>query len=78
VLIDHSSVSRRHARVSVGGTDAVIEDLGSRNGTFVNGQRVDVPIKLHDGDVIGIGPVTIVVEGWTGGSTETSPRAASD
>jgi DNA-binding winged helix-turn-helix (wHTH) protein len=79
VFIDHASVSRRHARVSVGGTDVVIEDLRSRNGTFVNGQRVDVPITLRDGDVIGLGPVTIVVEGCPpGGSTETSPRAASD
>ena len=78
VLIDHSSVSRHHARVSVGETDVVIEDLGSRNGTFVNGQRVDVPMKLRDGDVIGLGPVTIVVEGRPqGGSTETAPRAES-
>jgi DNA-binding winged helix-turn-helix (wHTH) protein len=76
VLIDHSSVSRRHARLSVKGTDVVVEDLGSRNGTFVNGQRVDAPLKLRDGDVIGLGPVTIVVEGFlAGGSTETQPRA---
>jgi DNA-binding winged helix-turn-helix (wHTH) protein len=76
VLIDHTSVSRRHARVSVGGADAVIEDLGSRNGTFVNGQRVEAPLKLRDGDVIGLGPVTIVVKGYLlGGSTETNPRA---
>jgi DNA-binding winged helix-turn-helix (wHTH) protein len=76
VLIDHTSVSRRHARVSIGGTDAIIEDLGSRNGTFVNGQPVDAPLKLRDGDVIGLGPITIVVEGFSNnGSTETQPRA---
>ena len=75
VPIDHASVSRRHAQVSVGGMDAVREDLRSRNGTFVNGHRVDVPVKLHDGDVIGLGPVTVVVEGTQpGGSTETSPE----
>jgi pSer/pThr/pTyr-binding forkhead associated (FHA) protein len=62
--------------VSIGGTDAIIEDLGSRNGTFVNGQPVDAPLKLRDGDVIGLGPITIVVEGFSNnGSTETHPRA---
>jgi DNA-binding winged helix-turn-helix (wHTH) protein len=76
VPIDHASVSRRHAQVSVGGFDAVIEDLRSRNGTFLNGRRVEVPTELHDGDVVGLGPVTLVVEGsLPGGSTETTPRA---
>jgi hypothetical protein len=79
VPIDHASVSRRHAQVSVGGTSAVIEDLRSRNGTFVNGRRVETPTELHDGDVIGLGPVTIVVEGTQpGGSTQTNPERSSN
>jgi len=43
-------VSRRHARVSHSGADAVVEDLGSRNGTFVNGNQIHGPTRLVPGD----------------------------
>lgn len=57
VHIDHPSVSRRHARIVVGPTSAVIEDLGSRNGTFLDGRRVATRACLDHGAVVGFGPV---------------------
>jgi pSer/pThr/pTyr-binding forkhead associated (FHA) protein len=52
-------VSRRHARVSPSGTGAVVEDLGSRNGTFVNGNQTHGPTRLEPGDQLQLG-VTLV------------------
>jgi DNA-binding winged helix-turn-helix (wHTH) protein len=70
VHIEHGSVSRRHARVSVRGGMAVLEDLQSRNGTFVGGRRIESPVELHDGDIIGLGPVTLTFQKLTSpGST---------
>lgn len=61
VLIDHPSVSRRHASLSVGAGGAVLRDLGSRNGTFLNGRRVEGPVKIDSGAVIGLGPITLTL-----------------
>ena len=55
VCIDRTEVSRCHARVMVNGTTATVEDLGSKNGTFLNGQRLHQPAVLTDGDEIWIG-----------------------
>ena len=52
-------VSRRHARVTPSGSGAVVEDLGSRNGTFVNGQGIHGPTRLEPGDQLQLG-VTLV------------------
>jgi pSer/pThr/pTyr-binding forkhead associated (FHA) protein len=52
-------VSRRHALVTPTGPGAVVEDLGSRNGTFVNGQDVHGPTRLEPGDQLQLG-VTLV------------------
>jgi pSer/pThr/pTyr-binding forkhead associated (FHA) protein len=52
-------VSRRHARVSQRGDGAVVEDLGSRNGTFVNGNQIHGPTRLVPGDQLQLG-VTLV------------------
>src|SRR6478736_5980166 len=43
VWIDDESVSRRHARISIGDAGASIEDLGSKNGTYVDGKRIRSP-----------------------------------
>lgn len=51
-----SRVSRRHAVVHVDERAATIEDLGSRNGTFLRGQRVERASEIQPGDVVGIGP----------------------
>jgi DNA-binding winged helix-turn-helix (wHTH) protein len=54
-------VSRHHARITVGGDRAVLEDLGSKNGTFVSGERVDGTRELFDGDEIRVGRQDVVL-----------------
>jgi pSer/pThr/pTyr-binding forkhead associated (FHA) protein len=58
VLITDSA-SRRHAEVYAEGVDFCVRDLGSKNGTFVNGQPVTRPHMLRPGDRIGVGTSTI-------------------
>jgi serine protease Do len=64
LLLDDPQVSRRHAVVRAIDGKLEVEDLGSANGTFVNGARVDEPQRLGSGDEIAIGPV--VLEAHTG------------
>jgi DNA-binding winged helix-turn-helix (wHTH) protein len=67
ICIDRTAVSRAHARVVVTGTTATIEDLGSKNGTYLNGARLQRPAVLTNGDDIWIGRsvarLRFVVEG---------------
>lgn len=59
VPVDSPRASRRHARVTAEGDRAVLEDLGSKNGTFVNGERIDGPRTLRPGDRIEVGGVAV-------------------
>lgn len=61
VRIDAGTVSRHHARVVVSGAHATIEDLGSKNGTAVRGERISTVTELHDGDEVFLGSVSLVV-----------------
>lgn len=73
VWIDAQSVSRRHARVMVASGLATLEDLGSKNGTFVNGVRLSSPVALRDGDELRIGQVPMTLKVYTKpSSTETA------
>ena len=68
-------VSRHHARLTVRAGRAVLEDLGSRNGTAVDGRPIDGPAELAPGDTIEVGPEEIVFLGPGGsGSTVTDRR----
>ena len=59
VLVD-DRVSRRHATIHVqGDREFWLVDLGSRNGTYLNGRRVGQPTRLRDGDRIQVGPFTL-------------------
>lgn len=58
--LEDPNASRRHSRVLAEGDAYVIEDLGSRNGTFVNGARVVQREALRDGDVVRIGGTEFV------------------
>lgn len=60
IQLDHGRVSRQHARIVVGQGKAVLEDLGSKNGTFVRGEPVKGPEELGDGDEICIGSFVLV------------------
>lgn len=73
--VDHASVSRRHARISFRSKTAALDDLGSRNGMFRVGNRVERPQELADGDVIGLGPVTLVFERLGAAGTTESDLA---
>lgn len=55
VFIDEISVSRQHAKITVSGKTAVLEDLDSRNGTFHDGKRIDAPLELYDGTEFQLG-----------------------
>jgi pSer/pThr/pTyr-binding forkhead associated (FHA) protein len=55
-------VSSRHAAIVRRGETFLLRDLGSTNGTFVNGRRISGEVALQDGDVIGFGPQGPTVE----------------
>ena len=75
VWIDSTHVSRHHARIVVTATATSIEDLGSKNGTFVNRARVCGVQPLADRDEIDLGPERLVVRILAGAvSTRTQPR----
>jgi DNA-binding winged helix-turn-helix (wHTH) protein len=59
--VDSLKVSRRHARIVVHGGRATLEDLGSKNGTFLRGRRLAEPVLLADGDEICVGGQVLVV-----------------
>jgi len=72
IVLDSASVSRRHARVVVDDGAPRVEDLGSKNGTWVNGRRIDSPAVLDDGDEVRFGSVRwLVRRAWEAASTET-------
>ena len=58
VRIDSATLSRNHARIVVTNGDATLEDLGSKNGTHLNGRRVTQLASLKDTDQIQVGSVT--------------------
>jgi hypothetical protein len=60
ISVASSKVSRRHARILVERGRAILEDLGSRNGTFLGERRIDAPVELRHGDRIVIGPVELI------------------
>lgn len=61
ICFDLRWVSRTHARIRLEGGHYVLEDAGSKNGVFVNGQRVTEPRPLEDGDRIQIAPGTELI-----------------
>jgi predicted component of type VI protein secretion system len=61
VAINDAEVSRKHARLTFQGGKFVIDDLGSTNGTFVNGQRLAGPVVLKAGDVVSLGEQIVLM-----------------
>lgn len=75
VSLDSPKVSRRHARITVSGGRAILDDLESKNGSFIGGTRITAPTTLASGDEIRIGPFTLRCRMSLGmGSTETEMR----
>ncbi|MBN8655441.1 MAG: FHA domain-containing protein [Anaerolineae bacterium] len=79
VAINDSEVSRKHARLMFQGGKYVLEDLGSTNGTFVNGQRLAGPVVLKAGDVVSLGEQIVLMYDAIAadvGATVAVPRKA--
>ena len=72
IHVDHESVSRRHARVVVTRQGATVEDLGSKNGTYVGSDRITAPTALEDRDRVRFGSVSLTFRNWSIGATTRS------
>lgn len=73
VRIDDPRLSRNHARFTVEGRQLLVEELGSRNGILVDGQRISGRTFLHHGQVVVCGPVVLMV---SIDETQPHPRQA--
>lgn len=72
VCLDAAGVSRRHAQIVVDGGRAILKDLGSKNGTLLNGESVSGTRDLQDGDALRLGSVQLLFRSLPfGGSTAT-------
>lgn len=61
IILDDTGVSRHHVELRVDGTNMVATDLGSTNGTFVNGERIKTPTQLPDGATVRLGRTRLTV-----------------
>jgi pSer/pThr/pTyr-binding forkhead associated (FHA) protein len=74
LFLDSPGVSRRHALIRIDGERAKVEDLGSKNGTYMRDRRVNSPTPLADGDVVRVGSVELTLRAVRArGSTRTEP-----
>lgn len=81
LTLEDTGVSRHHARLRVGDDGApVVEDLGSVNGTYVNGERIGGERRLADGDEVQIGTTAIAIQGAGAATlpTEIAPAPARE
>jgi DNA-binding winged helix-turn-helix (wHTH) protein len=78
-FVDDRSISRRHARVVVADDGATVQDLDSKNGTFLEGRKVSTAVPLADGDKLKVGSITLTVRIFAvPESTETGAGADMD
>lgn len=75
VWVGHASVSREHARLVVFGDKAEIEDLGSKNGTWLGSRRVEGRVPLADGDEVRVGEVRLLYRGPAAGLSGVTKSA---
>jgi DNA-binding winged helix-turn-helix (wHTH) protein len=61
VVLDSATVSRHHARLTITGDEVIVEDLGSKNGTWVGQASVHGPTVVRDGDHLRLGSVVVIV-----------------
>jgi len=78
IMIPSMKVSRHHAKITVEHDVASLEDLGSKNGTYLNGTKIQEPVQLDGGDLVGVGCVTetvLVVDSLGRRTTESDSEA---
>ena len=73
LTIEDEEISRRHAVVRPGDGGIEIEDLGSTNGTYVNGSRIEGPTRLAGGDTVKLGRSVLEVESARAAATVAAP-----
>jgi pilus assembly protein CpaF len=77
IVLSNPKVSRRHAKVVTRNGGLYVEDLGSTNGTFLNGSRIDGEKRLAAGDVVEVGPFKVRIEEGAAKATEATPAGES-
>lgn len=75
--IESASVSRRHARIVISEGRATLEDLGSKNGTFLRGQRITSAVVLASGEEIRVGVVPLCFRAFEAADSTRTPPARS-
>ena len=76
IRLESATVSRRHARIVVSNDGAVLEDFGSKNGTYHNDTRVTESVPLRNGDHIRLGSIRLLFNVRESDSTETQVESA--
>jgi FHA domain len=71
VVVDDPEISRRHAAMRPAGDTVEVEDLGSLNGTWVNGARIETRVLLTPGDVVQLGTSQLELAPVPASATET-------
>ena len=74
VIIDWPGVSRQHARIVVASDKATLEDLGSKNGTYLREQKVTTATPLADGDLFRLGRLVPWSSGWCEAPCRPAPK----
>ena len=78
IVINDRETSRHHLRLMLSGDTLTIEDLGSTNGTFVNGKRVSGVTPLQNGDMIGLGETVTLALEKVSAPAEEAPSSLGD
>ncbi|HBN77636.1 MAG TPA: hypothetical protein DD473_17855 [Planctomycetaceae bacterium] len=63
IRVNSTEVSRHHCEIHVRGTDVIVKDLGSRNGTFINGEAIFGEVPIHPGDTLHVGSMVFELAG---------------
>jgi pSer/pThr/pTyr-binding forkhead associated (FHA) protein len=79
LTIPDEQASPRHAALRIVGGELQLEDLGSSDGTWVDGERIEEPVILRDGVTLRVGTTTFIVEidARTGDRNRTQPKLAT-
>jgi pSer/pThr/pTyr-binding forkhead associated (FHA) protein len=62
LMLDRAGISKRHAQITTDGDQFFVEDLGSKNGTFLNGDRLQARCELHPADLLSLSGVDLIFE----------------